>query len=340
MKKILKLMGTMVLGLSLALTGCSAQGEQAADSEASGAGSGEKIRIGIAQIVEHPSLDEARRGFLDALAANGYKEGENLVVDYHNAQNDMNTLNTIANNLRSDNPDLILAIATPTAQAIANATQGTGIPVLFTAVTDPVSAGLVKSLEEPGTNLTGTTDMAPVAEQIALIKKIKPDVKSIGVLYNTSEINSSVQLEIAKEAAQKLGLEIVEAGVTSTNEVDLAVKSLVGKVQAIYIPTDNTVVSALEAVLNVAEKNKIPVISSERDSVKRGAVATLGLDYYKLGQQTGEMAVKILKGEATPEKMPVQGQNQQDVILNLKAAEAMGVNIPQELIDQAAEIIE
>lgn len=339
MKKIMKLLSTMVLGLLLVITGCSSQTPQDNDAGATGESSQEQIKIGIAQIVEHPSLDEARRGFLDALNANGYIEGENLVVDYQNAQNDMNTLNTIANNLKSENPDLILAIATPTAQAIANATQGTDIPVLFTAVTDPVSAGLVQSMEEPGTNLTGTTDMAPVADQIALIKEINPDVKSVGVLYNTSEINSAVQLEIAKEAAEKLGLEIVEVGVTSTNEVDLAVKSLIGKVQAIYVPTDNTVVAALEAVINVAEENKIPVISSEKDSVKRGAVATLGLDYYKLGYQTGEMAIKILKGEATPDKMPVESQAEQEVILNMKAAEAMGVTLPQELIDRAVEVI-
>ncbi|MDI3477956.1 MAG: putative tryptophan/tyrosine transport system substrate-binding protein [Thermoanaerobacterium sp.] len=197
------------------------------------------------------------------------------------------------------------------------------IPVLFTAVTDPVAAGLVKTMDKPETNLTGTTDIAPVAEQIKLIQDIKPSVKNVGVIYNTGEVNSVVQVDLVKEAAQQLGLNIVEAVATNTSEVDQAAKSLVGKVDAIYIPSDNVVVTALEAVIQVAQKNKILLVSTEKDSVYRGMVATIGLDYYKLGRQTAEMALKILSGKAKPQEMPVESRSQKDVIINLKAAKAL-----------------
>jgi len=292
------------------------------------------------QIVEHPSLDAARQGFLDVLAENGYKEGDNLVVNYENAQGDMPTLNSIAQSMAGDKPDVILAIATPSAQAVANATKGTSIPVLFTAVTDPVAAGLVESMEKPNTNLTGTTDMAPIADQIKLIKDIDPSVKNVGIIYNSGEVNSVVQVEMVKEVAKDLGLEIVEAVATSTSEVDQAAKSLVGKVDAIYVPTDNVAVTALEAIVQVAENNSILLVSAEKDSVNRGTVATIGLDYYKLGRQTGEMALKIIAGEAKPQDMPVEVQEQNDVIINLKAAKALNVSIPKEVLDRAVEIIE
>lgn len=194
---------------------------------------------------------------------------------------------------------------------------------MFTAVTNPVAAGLVKTMDKPETNLTGTTDIAPVAEQIKLIQDIKPSVKNVGVIYNTGEVNSVVQVDLVKEAAQQLGLNIVEAVATNTSEVDQAAKSLVGKVDAIYIPSDNVVVTALEAVIQVAQKNKILLVSTKKDSVYRGMVATIGLDYYKLGRQTAEMALKILSGKAKPQEMPVESRSQKDVIINLKAAKAL-----------------
>jgi putative ABC transport system substrate-binding protein len=252
----------------------------------------------------------------------------------------MPTLNSIAQSMAGDKPDVILAIATPSAQAVANATKGTSIPVLFTAVTDPVAAGLVESMEKPNTNLTGTTDMAPIADQIKLIKDIDPSVKNVGIIYNSGEVNSVVQVEMVKEVAKDLGLEIVEAVATSTSEVDQAAKSLVGKVDAIYVPTDNVAVTALEAIVQVAENNSILLVSAEKDSVNRGTVATIGLDYYKLGRQTGEMALKIIAGEAKPQDMPVEVQEQNDVIINLKAAKALNVSIPKEVLDRAVEIIE
>jgi putative ABC transport system substrate-binding protein len=336
MKKILYIIVVSILLLS----GCGSNNGINSNEEALIQDTSSKLNIGIVQIIEHPSLDAARKGFLDVLAANGYIEGENLNVNYENAQGDMPTLNNIAQGLVGDDNDLILAIATPSAQAVANASKDTLIPVLFTAVTDPVAAGLVKNMDRPETNLTGTTDMAPVSEQIKLIQDIKPSVKNVGVIYNTGEVNSVVQVDLAKEAAKQLGLKIIEAVATNTSEVSQAVKSLVGKVDAIYVPTDNVVVAALEAVIQVAEENKILVVSGEKDSVVRGAVSTMGLDYYKLGQQTGEMALKILSGKAKPQDMTVESQNQTDIIINLKAAKAMGITIPENLMEKAAEIIE
>ena len=342
MKKILSIISIIIIGILL-ISGCGStvtQNAEAADNTDKTSKVDSKLNLGIVQILEHPSLDAARQGFLDVLAENGYKEGENLIVSYENAQGDMATLNSIAQNLVSDKNDLILAIATPSAQAVANASKGTEIPVLFTAVTDPVAAGLVKSMEKPETNLTGTTDMAPVDEQIKLIQEINPSVKNVGVIYNSGEVNSVVQVELVKEIAKELGLNIIEAIATNTSEVDQAAKSLVGKVEAIYIPTDNVVVTALEAVIQVAEQNKILLVSTEKDSVNRGTVATIGLDYYKLGRQTGEMALRVLSGKSKPQDMPVETQDQKDVIINLKAAKAMGITIPQSLVDKAAEVIQ
>lgn len=331
MRKILSIALSILIISTLILSGCGSSSSASASSS---------LNLGIVQIVEHPSLDAARQGFLDVLAENGYKEGDNLVVNYENAQGDMPTLNSIAQSMAGDKPDVILAIATPSAQAVANATKGTSIPVLFTAVTDPVAAGLVESMEKPNTNLTGTTDMAPIADQIKLIKDIDPSVKNVGIIYNSGEVNSVVQVEMVKEVAKDLGLEIVEAVATSTSEVDQAAKSLVGKVDAFYVPTDNVAVTALEAIVQVAENNSILLVSAEKDSVNRGTVATIGLDYYKLGRQTGEMALKIIAGEAKPQDMPVEVQEQNDVIINLKAAKALNVSIPKEVLDRAVEIIE
>ncbi|MDD2497778.1 MAG: ABC transporter substrate-binding protein [Desulfitobacteriaceae bacterium] len=334
-KSVLKIL-VLVISIGLLLTGCASQGNQ---ESSSGEEANDAVKIGIIQIVEHPSLDAARLGFLDALAAEGYEEGKNLTVNYQNAQGDMPTLNTIAKNLVAEGNDLVLAIATSSAQAMANAGKNSSLPILFTAVTDPVAAGLVKSMEKPDTNLTGTTDMAPVKDQIKLIQDIKPDVKNIGVIYNTSEVNSVVQVELTKQAAAELGLNIVEGVATNSSEVDQAAKSLVGKVDAIYVPTDNAVVSALESVINVAKKNKLLLVSAESDSVKRGTAATIGLDYYKLGEQTGKMAIKILSGAGKPQDMPVESQEGNQITVNQKAAADFDVVVPESILGKATEVI-
>jgi putative ABC transport system substrate-binding protein len=295
-----------------------------------------KVKVGIIQIVEHPALDAARKGFLDQLAQKGYKEGENLEVEYQNAQGDQANLQTIARQMAQDKCDLILAIATPSAVAMANETSD--IPILITAVTDPVSAKLVKSNEKPGTNVTGTTDMNPVKDQLQLIKDIVPTAKKVGILYNSSEVNSQVQVKIEDKAAPGLGLELVKVTVTASSEVMQAAQSLVGRVDAIYLPTDNMVISSLASVVKVAEENKIPIISGESESVQNGAIATVGIDYYKLGQTTGDMAIRVIKGEK-PQDMAIEGQQGTDLTLNLKAAENMGVTISQDMIAKAKNVI-
>jgi len=291
------------------------------------------IKIGITQIVEHPALDAAREGFKDALAQEGIT---NVSFDLQNAQGDMATATTIARKFSGDRVDLILAIATPTAQATAQVTSE--IPILITAVTDPVAAGLVNTMEEPGTNVTGTTDMTPVRTQLELLLEMAPEVKRVGVLFNVGEVNSVVQVELAKEAAKDLGIEIVEAGATSSGEVLEAARSLPGRVDAIYVPTDNTVVSALESVIMVAEDSKLPLIVGEENSVERGGLATTGINYYDLGFQTGLMAIRVLNGE-DPSTMAIQSADRVETVLNLEAARNMGIEFPSSLLERAHRII-
>jgi putative ABC transport system substrate-binding protein len=331
MRKIFVLLLTVVLCIGI-FAGC---GTQKNDAEEQSSKSDE-VKLGIIQIVEHEALDASRNGFLDVLKENGYAEGENLKVDYQNAQGDMPTAQTIAKKFVSEKSDLVLAIATPTAQAMAGATAE--IPILITAVTDPVGAQLVNSMEKPETNVTGTTDMNPVKEQLQLMKELVPNVKNVGIIFNTSEQNSEVQVEIARQAAPELGLELKEAVATNSSEVMQAAQSLVGKVDAIYVPTDNTVVSAVESVIKVSEDNNIPIISGESSTVKKGALGTVGIDYYKLGRQTGEMALDIINGK-NPAEMPVQKQKEMSVVINKNTADKFSLEIPQSILDKA-EIIE
>ncbi|CEP69383.1 ABC transporter, substrate-binding protein [Moorella glycerini] len=335
----------VVLMLALLLAGCgsgggkqpSSSGAQSQPQSSETKSDAKAVKLGIIQIVEHPALDAARKGFLATLAANGYEEGKNLQVDFQNAQGDQSTLQNIARKFAQDKKDLILAIATPSAMAMANETQD--IPILITAVTDPVAAKLVKSMEKPGTNVTGTTDMNPIKEQLDLLKQLVPAAKKVGVIYNSSEVNSQVQVKIVKQEASNLGLTVVEAPVTASNEVVQATQSLVGRVEAIYVPTDNTVVSSISGVLQVAEQHKIPVIAGESNTVESGALGTIGIDYYKLGQQTGQMALRVLKGEK-PQDMPIEKQKDLNIVLNAKAAKAFGVTIPEDLKKKASKIIE
>lgn len=317
-------------GASGQASGGTTAGENGDTHGASG-GTGLK-RIGITQILSHPALDNARQGFIDALKDGGYVEGKTVKYDIQNAEGSQDTAKQIADKFVADRVDLILAIATPTAQAVAEATKD--IPIVITAVTDPVGAGLVESLERPGRNVTGTTDMNPVKAQLELAKRLAKGNR-IGVLYNSGESNSLVQVEMAKEAAASLGLELVPKAVTNTSEVKQAAESLVGKVDALYIPTDNTVVSAIRAVVDVAESAKLPLIAAEGDSVKEGALITYGIDYYKLGYQTGEMAIKILKGEAKPESMPIERQKELKLYVNKTEADKIGLEIPRDLLERA-----
>jgi len=290
---------------------------------------GDALNVGIVQIVEHPALDSAREGFIDVLTENGYVEGENITYQIQNAQGDMATANTIAQKFKNENLDLILAIATPVAQAVANLIKDT--PILITAVTDPVDAGLVEDADRPGTNVTGTNDMQPMEEQFQLMLDFVPDTATVGIIYNAGEANSVTQVRLAKLIAGELGLEVVEATADNSAGVLQAAQSLVGRVDVIYVPTDNTVVSAISSVVKVAEENDIPVIAGEENSVYQGALATVGINYYRLGRQTAEMALKIITGEAEAETMPIENQKETELVINEDAAAAMGVTIPGEL---------
>lgn len=295
------------------------------------------LRVGITQIVEHPSLDEARRGFIDRLTELGYEEGVQIVYDFQSAQGDTDTAYTIARKFLSDGVDMVLAIATPTAQAAAQVITET--PILITAVTDPLSAGLVESIERPGTNVTGTSDLTPVKAQLELLKELVPQARRVGVVYNAGEVNSVIQVEIARNAASTLGLTIIEATAGNSSEVLQAAQSLVGRVDALYVPTDNTVVSAIESVVLVAERAKLPLIVGEEQSVASGGLATTGINYYKLGRQTGDIAHRVFQGE-DPAEIAVEYQDEQSLVVNLSAARRMGVEIPEAIVEKAALVIE
>ncbi len=335
MKTSLRSMVALAAAGMLTLAACGGEAEDAGTpttgTDPTGDGGG-SYSIGITQIVSHPSLDAARDGFKEGLAEAGIE----ATFDEQNAQNDQATATSIATRFAGADLDLVLAIATPSAQAVAASI--TDVPVLFTAVTDPVSADLVDSLDTPGANLTGTTDMNPVAEQIALVKRVAPDAQSVGIIYSSGEVNSEIQVELAREAAEQEGLEVVETTVTTTAEVLQAAQTL--DVDAIYVPTDNTVVSGLDSVLQTAEERQIPVIAGETDSVENGALVTYGLDYYELGVQTAQMAAAILTEGADPAAMAVEEQQTPRLVVNPAAAERMGITLPQDLLDEADEVVE
>lgn len=293
----------------------------------------EPLKIGVIQLVEHASLDATYQGLVDALAEKGFIDGENITIDFQNAQADQSNMVTISERFVKNKVDLIVAIATPAAQAVAAAT--TDIPIIFTAVTDPVEARLVESLDVPGTNVTGVTDAGPIVEQIQLFTELDPEIKTIGVLYNSSEVNSEVQAKQAAEAAKNYDLAVEFGTVTSVNDIEQVVVSIADKVDAIYIPTDNTFASAMANVAKVAEPKKLPVVAGATSMVEEGGLATIGLDYYKIGLQTGEMAARILSGEGEPSTMPVEALKDTDLLINFDYAKAIGYTFPAEIIEKA-----
>jgi putative ABC transport system substrate-binding protein len=299
--------------------------------------SADTVTVAITAIVEHPALDAARKGVLDALTAAGYKEGQNLKFVFQSAQGNPATAAQIARQFAGDNPNVIVPISTPSAQAVVSATHD--IPVVFTAVTDPVGAQLVKSLDKPGGNVTGLSDMSPVGEHVALIKEILPNVKKIGYLYNAGEANSVSLLAVLKSEAAKAGVTIVESAATKSADVQGAARALVGRVDAIYIPTDNTIISALEGAVAVAEEAKLPLFTADTDSVSRGSIAALGFNYYDVGKQTGDIVVRVLKGE-NPGDIPVKIASGSDLVVNKASAAKMGVTIPDSVLKRASKVIE
>lgn len=295
----------------------------------------ETVKVGIIQIVVHDALDASRNGFLDALKENSYVEGKNLEVDYKNAQDDKQMAQTIATGFKNDKKDLIFAIATPSAQAAYNATKE--IPIVITAVTDPVDAGIAQSMEKSGTNVTGTSDDVPIAPQLDLIKKVLPDTKTVGVIYNTSEPNSVLQVRRLKDAAAKVGLAVEEVGVTNVNEVNQVLPVLLAKIDVLYVPTDNTVASAYALVNKLALDSKVPVFSAEEAGVTSGSLMSAGIDYYQLGKEAGLKAVEVLKG-AKPTDVPITTIAEPTIAVNTKTAAALGITIPEDILGTAVKI--
>lgn len=310
--------------MALSVTACSNNTNSGGKSTVN---TGDKKKIGIIQMMDHVALNGAREGFIAALAENGYKDGENIVIDYKDGNGDNNNMSTIADQFVADKKDLILAVATPAAQAVAAKTQE--IPILATAVTDFVEAGLVTSNEAPGGNLSGTSDMNPVAQQLDLLFELFPDVKTIGFLYNSSEDNSRIQVDVAKKYLDEKNIKYVERTVSNQNEVQQAAQSIVTECDAIYLPTDNVFASTMPSLYDVATTAKIPVICGENGMVESGGLASLGLTYYDLGYQAGLMAVDILQGKAKVGEMPVKGAANFEYKFNADFAKAIGLEIPE-----------
>lgn len=298
----------------------------------------DKVKIGITQFVDHPALNRAKDGFVDALAERGFVDGENITIEFQSAQTDVSNANLIASTFVSKKVDLIYAIATPSAQAAKNATEGTDIPVLFSAVTDPVGAELVASNERPGGNVSGTSDMSPMDKQFAIIKAILGSNKKIGVLFNTGEQNSVVQVDAIKEAAKADGHTIVAKGVTDTQQLLLELQTLVGQVDAFLIPTDNLMASNIELIVTEAKETGKPVFGTEAGMVEGGALATEGINYYDLGFQTGNMAADVLEGKVDISELAVELSEITELVINLKTAEELGITIPEDLLTRATKI--
>ena len=327
--KVKALAAGLMLTLALGVMGCGGDKKEAPKKA-------EKVNVGIVQLVEHAALDAANKGFVEGLASKGYKEGQNITYDRQNAQADQSNLQNIAHRFVNNKVNLICAIATPAAQTVANVTSD--IPIVATAVTDYKAAKLVKDNAKPGTNVTGTTDMNPVEQQLDLLLKLVPNAKSVGTIYCSSEVNSQLQIEILKKAAAAKGVTVKEATVSNVNDIQQAARSLVGKVQAIYVPTDNVLASAMPTLVSVTEEAKLPVICGEGGMVKAGGVATLGVDYYKLGFQAGEMAADILSGKSKPADMAIQAQKEFKAMVNLKEAEKIGLKVPEDVL-KGAELV-
>ena len=291
--------------------------------------------IGVLQYMEHGALDAAYEGFIAGLAEEGYIEGENIKIDLKNAHGNLTTAQTIANQYVSDDVDMMFAIATQAVQSAYNATKD--IPILMTAVTDPVEAGVVKDWNQSGTNVTGTSDLTPVAKQMELITELVPEAKTVGVIYTTSEVNSEVQVKMAEEAASNLGLQVIRVGVTTVNDIPQAVASVIDKVDAMYAPTDNLIASSMPVLWNACLDKKVPIVAGVDTMVIDGGIATEGIDYYQLGYETGLMAAQVLEGK-DPSTMPINTLQNTTLIVNQKNAEAIGLSIPDSIL-KGAEIV-
>ena len=314
--QIKKLMAGISLAGLLLLGGCSNNKKADNDSDVK--------HVGVLQVVQHPSLDKAYKGFKKGLKEEGYVEGKNLKIDYQNAQNNQDNLKSMSEKLVNEKSDLMLGIATPAAQSLANASQD--IPIVVTAVTDLKAAKLVKSDAKPGKNVTGTTDMVSIERQIKLLLSIVPKAKTVGIMYNAGESNSKIQADLATAVLKKAGVKVLIKTANSTNDVQQVTETLASKVDGIFVPTDNTFDSAADVVGKVVKEKKVPLVASSVDQVKTGGLASIGIDYELLGEQTGKMAAKILAGKAKPADMPVEKAHDVKLVVNKKMAKALGID--------------
>ncbi|RBW66461.1 ABC transporter substrate-binding protein [Vibrionales bacterium C3R12] len=293
-------------------------------------------KVAVSQIVEHPALDATRQGLLDGLKAKGYEQGKNLEFDFKTAQGNPAIAVQIARQFVGESPDVLVGIATPTAQALVSATRS--IPVVFTAVTDPVGAKLVRKLEKPGKNVTGLSDLSPVEQHVALIKELMPTVKSIGVVYNPGEANAVSLMELLKASTDKHGIELVEATALRSADVQSATQAISAKSDVLYALIDNTVASAIEGMIVAANQAKTPVFGAATSYVERGAVASLGFDYYQIGVQTSDYVVAILEGQ-DPGSLDVKVAKGSDLVINAGAAKKLGMVIPNSVLDRATKVL-
>lgn len=287
------------------------------------------ISIGINQFVVHEALDASRQGFLDVLKENGYIEGENIEIDYKNAQGEQPTALSIAQDFTARKKDMIFAIATPSAQASYNATKD--IPIIITAVTDPVDAGIAESFESSGTNVTGTSDGVPIGPQLEILNKVLPEAKTIGVIYNTSEANSIYQVNELKVEAEKQGFTLKEVGITNLNDVNAVLPSALEGIDVLYAPTDNTVASAYAIIIKLATEKNVPVFCAEDAGVNAGGLISAGLDYYELGRETGLIALEVLDGKK-PSELSISTMKNPVIVVNEDTAEKMGITIPEDIL--------
>ncbi|AAZ19283.1 ABC transporter, substrate-binding protein [Psychrobacter arcticus 273-4] len=321
------------------LTGCNQPAKEgtSTDSTAGADTTTEMKTVAITAIVEHPALDDVRKGVIDELNAAGFKDGENLKVNFQSAQGNTATAGQIAKQFVADNSDVIIAIGTPSAQSVAAATSS--IPLVFSAVTDPVEAKLVSKLDGSGTNVTGGSDALPYEPQIELMRQIIPSLKNVGYVYSPGEVNSTIILKNLKEKLTPLGIKVHEAPAQRSTDIAMAARSLEGKVDMIYTSTDNNVVSAYESLYQAAKESKIPLLASDTSSVERGAIAALGVNYYDLGRETGKIVVRILNGEKAG-AIPVYTPKVLDLYVSPKHAKEQGITLPQAVIDKAKEVVE
>ncbi|TXJ19697.1 ABC transporter substrate-binding protein [Brachyspira aalborgi] len=291
-----------------------------------------QIKIGVLQLIEHNALDSAYKGFVDGLKEAGYEDGKNIIIDYQNAQGEQANCITIGQKFINDKSDLILAIATPAAQAIANMTKD--IPILITAVTDPADSKLVADNNAPGGNVTGTSDLTPVEAQIELLKEIIPNVKTVGLLYCSSEQNSVFQINIAKKKLDSMGIKYIDIAISNLNEIQQVIQNVIGKVEAIYTPTDNMIANGMATVALMTEPAKLPVICGEGGMTMLGGTATYGINYYELGKLTSTQAVSILKGDKKTAEMPIEYLQKFDLVVNTNMIESIGLTIPESLYNK------